>query len=169
MRLEGHDYRLPRWYFITANTWKSNCWFGTIRGGQMHLNRPGRIVDDEWHRSEVLRDNVALDAFVVMPDHVHGIIRLRNPWFCGVEMPSGPTQKIVPERAFGTSVPDSLSTIVGSFKAAVTRRVHRIDGWEHRRVWQSRFDDPIIRNQRELQIKRRYIHTNPARGNGSCE
>lgn len=163
LRKHGHDYRLPRWYFVTTNTYRRAPHFGTIEAERMYLSESGRIVAEEWNRTEELRDNVELDAFIVMPDHLHGLIRLQGPRLTGVEMSPLPTENGAPLRDFGTAVAHSLSTIIGCFKAAATRRIHRLEGWRHVEVWQSSFHDYIIRNQDELQHIRRYIRTNPQR------
>lgn len=164
LRTPGHDYRLPRWYFITTNTYRRTPHFGTIEDGRMIRSRAGEIVAEEWQRTEELRDNVELDAFIVMPSHVHGLIRLVDPRLTGLEMSPLPTEDGTPLREFGNAVAHSLSTIVGCFKAAATRRIHRLDGWKHVEVWQSRFHDHIVPDQEALHRIRRYIRTNPQRG-----
>jgi len=163
LRLSGHDYRLPRWYFITTNTDRRAPHFGAIEAGRMYLNEAGRIVAEEWEQTEKIRDNVELDAFIVMPDHIHGLIRLVDPRRTSVEVSPPPTEGGEPLREFGNAVAHSLSTIVGCFKAAATRRIHRLDGWEHVEVWQSNFHDHILHTQNALQQARRYIRTNPQR------
>lgn len=166
MRLEGHDYRLPRWYFVTANTWKRAHWFGAVERGRMVLNQAGKVVAEEWHRTGELRDNVRLDAFVVMPNHFHGILRLvkSRTQDSGAHRP--PAKEGGDFREFGTAVPNSLSTIIGCMKASVTRRLHRHPSWRHRRIWQPRFHDRILRGRRELKRARLYIRKNPQRWRG---
>ena len=68
---------------MTACTHGGQCLFGVVAGGQMELDDYGEIVAEEWHQTEALRDNVRLDAFVVMPNHVHGIIVLVPPHTSG--------------------------------------------------------------------------------------
>ncbi len=74
IRLKGYDYSQAGAYFITICTHERECLFGEIRDGQMHLNEIGKIVETEWLKTAEIRDNVELDAFVVMPNHLHGII-----------------------------------------------------------------------------------------------
>jgi REP element-mobilizing transposase RayT len=76
IRLRGYDYTQAGAYFVTICTQDRACLFGEIIDGQMRLNAPGQIVHDEWLRTGALRPNVELDAFVVMPNHFHGIIVL---------------------------------------------------------------------------------------------
>ena len=163
LRTGGHDYRFPRWYFVTTNTYRRVPHFGTIESGRMYLNEAGRIVAKEWERTEELRDNVELDAFIVMPDHVHGLIRLIDPRLTDLEVTPLPTEDGEPLREFGNAVAHSLSTIIGCFKAAATRRIHRLEDWKHVEIWQSSFHDHILHTQNTLQQARRYIRTNPQR------
>ncbi|HOK89274.1 MAG TPA: transposase, partial [Candidatus Hydrogenedentes bacterium] len=74
IRLQGYDYTQPGAYFITICTANRKCLFGEVVDCQMRLNETGRIVRDEWLQTAALRPGVVLDAFVVMPNHVHGII-----------------------------------------------------------------------------------------------
>jgi REP element-mobilizing transposase RayT len=86
------DYRSPAAYFVTLCTYDRRCLFGTVRRGRMVLNACGRIAAREWTRSEAMRDEIVLDAFVVMPistagrftkrsgvNHLHGIICIVPP------------------------------------------------------------------------------------------
>jgi len=164
MRADGHDYRLPRWYFITAVTWKRQCLFGRVEEGRMLLNPAGQILAEEWRCTENLRENVQVDAFVVMPNHIHGILRLRSaPKDPSSTLP--PPRRFTDHREFGRSVPRSLSAIVGCIKAATTRRIRMLEGPEGRRIWQRGFHDRIIRTSQELLAKRHYIRMNPRRWN----
>jgi REP element-mobilizing transposase RayT len=74
VRLKGFDYAQPGAYFITVCTHRRQLLFGDVVDGEMRLNAAGKIVRDEWSRTAQLRPNVRLDAFVVMPDHIHIII-----------------------------------------------------------------------------------------------
>jgi REP element-mobilizing transposase RayT len=78
IRLKGYDYSLPGFYFVTICTYQMQHLFGSVREGNMHLNEQGEIVNQEWCRTELIRDNVTLHEFIVMPNHIHGIIEIRN-------------------------------------------------------------------------------------------
>src|ERR1044071_8152222 len=78
IRLHGYDYAQAGAYFVTICTQNRESFFGTILNGQIQLNALGRIVEEEWLRTAAVRTNVILDAFVVMPKHVHGIIALTD-------------------------------------------------------------------------------------------
>jgi putative transposase len=76
IRLPGYDYGQAGLYFITICAWQRQCIFGTIEDGEMHLNPVGEIARDEWLRTAKIRPNIDIAEFVVMPNHVHGIIAI---------------------------------------------------------------------------------------------
>jgi REP element-mobilizing transposase RayT len=76
IRLQKYDYTLAGAYFITICTYGGRCFFGEIMDGELRLNELGEIVQREWLQTPAVRPNVSLDVFVVMPNHVHGIIML---------------------------------------------------------------------------------------------
>lgn len=76
IRKKGWDYTAPGWYFITINTKRGQVFFGTVVKGRMVLSKAGRVAEEEWRKSDVIRRNIELDEFVVMPNHVHGIVRI---------------------------------------------------------------------------------------------
>jgi putative transposase len=79
MRLKGYDYSQAGAYFVTICTQGRACLFGEVVDGEMRLNDAGRMVVAEWERLPALFSNVVLDAFVVMPNHIHGIVILTDP------------------------------------------------------------------------------------------
>jgi putative transposase len=78
-RTDGWDYTQPAAYFVTICTVERACLFGTIERGRMYVNALGKIVATEWQRSETIRDRVHLDAFIIMPNHLHGIVVSADP------------------------------------------------------------------------------------------
>ncbi len=78
VRLQGFDYAQTGSYFITICTYHRERTFGFLRSGAMHLTPEGHIARDEWFRSLTIRPELRLDAFIVMPDHVHGIASIRD-------------------------------------------------------------------------------------------
>ena len=78
MRLSGHDYSTPGAYFITACTHNRLLLFGRVVNGKMAANRLGAAVEDCWAELPEHYDNVALDAFILMPNHVHGVIIIQD-------------------------------------------------------------------------------------------
>ena len=137
-RLQGYDYAQSGAYFVTICTHKRAHWFGHITGGLMMLPPMGQIAADCWAAIPDHFDVVELDVAVVMPNHVHGIIVL-------------------------TGGGAALGTIVGTYKAAVTRLIRRECSAPPDTVWHTRYYDHIIRNERALERIRKYIIYNPAR------
>jgi REP element-mobilizing transposase RayT len=156
-RLRGHDYAAPGGYFITICTVGMNNLFGEIRNRTVCRNELGEIAHKFWIDIPQHHANVSLDEFIIMPNHVHGILvlhPLRRDVACNVSTrnPASFMSSISPR-------PGTLGAIVRSYKAAVTR-------WQHNRnpgdaVWGSRFYDHVIRNKSELFAIRNYIRNNP--------
>ena len=146
-RLRGYDYARAGAYFITLNAQDRLPLFGTVRDGAVELSAIGQIVAEEWARTPELRPNVALDAFVVMPDHFHAIVVIRQ---------RDPLASPVPQPGELRSPARTLGAVVRGFKGAVVRRV----GFP---IWQRNYHDSIIRGGNGLFRVRRYIALNPAR------
>jgi len=173
IRLRGYDYSQPGAYFITICTHDRDCLFGDVIDGVMDLTPYGRIVSDEWHRTEMVRPNVVLDAFVVMPNHVHGIIGIveSNDERGDVSHRGDVSQRrrgvlqYAPTPTTGPSGLQSPSQTVGAivrgFKGAVTKRINHHRGTPGVPVWQRGYYEHIIRNERALNRIRRYIIENP--------
>jgi len=121
----------------------------------MELNSLGNIVDDEWHRTAILRRHMSLDAFVIMPNHVHGIICLNGE--------EGKARLAPTTGRFRQPVADSLGAIVGAFKSASTKRINDSRGTRGTALWQRNYFEQVIRNEQELNGVREYIAVNPAR------
>ncbi len=146
IRLKGYDYTQPGAYFVTIVTRHRDMLFGRVVNGVMQLNEYGRIVEWTWHDLPNHVANITLDAFVVMPNHVHGIIIINPPANAG----AGPK-------------PHGLPEIVRQFKTFSARRINARRGVRGMPVWQRNYYEHIIRNQRALDAIRRYIIENPAR------
>jgi putative transposase len=135
-RLRDFDY-LAGIFFVTVVAHRRRCLFGEVRNDEMHVNRGGDSVTEEWLRSEV-RPDVVLDAFVVMPNHFHAIVGLTD----------GPT---------------SLPKLMNAFKAASTRGVREAFDDHRLLVWQRSYFEHVVRDERGLERIREYIVTNPVR------
>ncbi|GAB5536732.1 MAG: transposase [Rubricoccaceae bacterium] len=167
VRLPAFDYGQPGLYFVTLCTFGRQPVFGTVRAGEMRRSAFGEIADEEWSRTPDLRAGVGLDAFVVMPDHVHllfGIVgddispitaNARRGTARCAPTPDDPT------RQFGEMKPQSVPVLVRAYKSAVTRRIRQLDPTV--RVWQRGYYDRIVRNENEADAIRRYIAENPVR------
>jgi putative transposase len=150
-RLKGHTYQ-EGIFFVTICTRRKLQWFGEIRNGKMHHSNLGKLVIDCWEKIPLHFPHVILDSFVVMPDHVHGVIRLENVEtqnFASLQNPRfGPQSK-------------NLASIIRGFKVGVKKEAIRLTLPEF--TWQSRFHDHIVRSEKELHAIRRYIRSNPAK------
>ena len=155
IRLSGYDYTQPGAYFVTICTFQRQCLFGDITADTMRSSALGEVVADAWRAIPGHDPHVDLDSFIVMPNHVHGILRIRE--YVGAKHASplhlGPR---------GTSR-GSLSAIVQAFKSAVSREAHRQGFVSERPLWQRGFHDRVIRDEAELERIRSYIEENPLR------
>lgn len=146
LRLSGFDYSKAGMYFVTICSHQRQSLFGWISEGRMQLSPSGKILNEEWQRTTTVRTGIQLDEYVIMPNHVHGIVIIDYPWL-GTRRPEDPKQ--------------SLDRIIWGFKAACTRRINASRG-ETAVLWQRAYYDEIIRNEQHLHRVRTYIANNPA-------
>jgi putative transposase len=155
IRLQGYDYTQTGMYFITICIWQRECLLGTLVGAgsqrlsninddinepaptYIELSRYGQVVQYNWNILAKKFSNVQLDEFVIMPNHVHGIIQLT------------------------TSGGEALSEIIRSFKTSSARRINQLRDSKGIPVWQRNYYEHIIRNEEALQKIREYIFNNP--------
>ena len=156
IRLREYDYSLPGAYFVTICTHRWESLFGIVVDGEMVLNDLGRIVDTEWMRTAEIRSYVKLDEYVVMPNHVHGIVMI-------TEHGRGIARYAPTVPRFSRMVPGSLSTVIRAFKSAVTKHINHLQGTPGRPVWQRNYFEHVIRNDQDLNRIRTYIHHNAHR------
>jgi putative transposase len=149
--LKEYDYSQPGEYFITICTNDKKCVFGEVIEEKTTLSSVGEIVKKYWEEIPMHFPNVELDEFVIMPNHVHGIIIING--HVGVEY-------IQPlQNKYQHVIPKSLGSIIRSYKAAVTRECYKNNHSYFK--WQSLFYDRIIRSDKELSNIRDYINNNP--------
>jgi REP element-mobilizing transposase RayT len=130
------------------------CLFGKIENGNMELNDFGKILRNEWVKTPKIRQNVKLDEFVVMPNHIHGIISI-------VDNCRDTARRVSTLERFGKPVCGSVPTIIRAFKSAVTKNINQYRNTPTAYVWQRGFYDHIIRNEKSLNEIREYIRINP--------
>jgi REP element-mobilizing transposase RayT len=194
--LKGYDYSQAGAYFVTIVAWQRECLFGDVVDGEMQLNRNGHIVRDAWFDLKNHYRHVELGAFVIMPNHAHGIIILIDDRRGGSSMPGG---VVLPDGRGGSSIsgttilPDEehmgrmplpkgethpynkskprhgLPEIVRAFKSFSARRINRLRRTDGIPVWQRNYYEHIIRNEREMDRISRYIESNPSRWNDDDE
>ena len=151
-RLQGYDYAQPGTYFITICTHQRQHLFGEITDDMMLLNALGHLAAACWLALPLHLTALTLDAFVIMPNHMHGI----------VSIDSSPTTINI-QNATQNRLP-SISVVVNQYKAAVTKHARKMLGTAAPNpIWQPRFHDHIVRNQPDHVRLVTYIEHNPAR------
>lgn len=155
IRLKGYDYSQSGAYFVTLVTWQREMLLGEIVDGEMVLNDFGKIVRDEWEQTAIVRPNVELGKYIVMPNRFHGILV-----FVDDGNVVGATRRVAPTKT--TLQSGSLGAVMGQFKSIVTKRINRLRGVEGIPVWQRNYHEQIIRNESEMDRVTRYIESNPS-------
>ena len=168
IRLRGYDYARPGMYFVTICARDGEPLFGTVIAKQVHLSAPGEAARACWLEIPEHFANVTLDAFVIMPDHVRGIVIISDT-LDGISVGAqhaAPLQRIgrspVPAGPEGPAH-GSLGAIVRGFKSAATKRINEMRLTPGSPVWQRNYHDRIIRDDVEMQRAREYVLLNPTR------
>jgi putative transposase len=161
-RLQGYDYSSDGGYFVTICTKNREHYFGEIVDEKMKLSKIGEIVADEWLKTKQIRKNVQLGEWVVMPNHIHGIVIIDNDatveTHCNNPLETHCNVSPQYKNKFGPQS-HNLSAIIRGFKGTTTKKIH-IAGFQNF-TWQSRFHDRIIRNDNEFNRISNYIINNP--------
>jgi REP element-mobilizing transposase RayT len=155
IRLADYDYSAEGGYYITIVTQGRVCLFGEVIDGNMHLNDFGKIVWEEWFRSTNIRHEIELDMdeFVVMPNHIHGIVYIIDDQGRG-DRPVAPTKPTGPP-------PKSIGSFVAGYKSAVTKRINILRNTPAFPVWQRNYYDHIITSELDYYNIANYINSNP--------
>ncbi len=151
IRLRGYDYRQMGAYYVTLCTDRKYPWFGEIVDGVMFASVAGSIAETLWNNLPSHFPFLELDAFVLMPNHLHGILVITD------ETPLSP-----PPNSPNGTVSGSLGAIVQNFKSVSTRRINRVTG-NRGTIWQRNYYEHIIRTDRACGNIRKYIIENPQR------
>jgi REP element-mobilizing transposase RayT len=159
IRLKGYDYAQPGAYYVTICTAGRLCIFGEVAADAVQLSPIGSIVEATWKELPQHYPFVELDSFVVMPNHVHGVLFLLDePSFEGYVVGAG----LRPARKVAGQVRHSLSEVVRAFKTFSARRINAARGARGASVWQRNYYERIVRDEKELERIREYIDNNPA-------
>jgi REP-associated tyrosine transposase len=142
LRLSGYDYSQSGMYFVTIIAYKRLHLFGSIENSIVTISKLGDIITSCWRQIPDHFSSVELGAFVIMPNHVHGVIILHSS-----------SEKV------------TLGHVINTFKGAVTRiaRKTELDFDLEHPVWHRNFHDRIIRNEQEYNYIVQYVHSNPSR------
>ena len=141
MRLKDYDYSQDGYYFVTICVKNKTEYFGEIINGKMILNEYGEIAKKQWLWLAEQYDYVKLDEWIIMLNHLHGILIIEND-------SDQQMRKIKP-----------LSELIGAFKTTSSNLIHQNGLSEFQ--WQRNYYDRIIRNEKELAKIRKYIFENP--------
>ena len=137
-RLKDFDYSQVGFYFFTICTYNRIKYFGEVKDNKLVISEIGNIVLQCWSDLPIYYSNIQLDYFVIMPNHIHGIIFIKD------------------------QVPNySLSEYIKSLKSFSTRKINETRGTKQPKIWQDRFYDHVIRNDKSLFEIRKYIENNP--------
>jgi putative transposase len=162
IRLKGYDYSLPGAYFVTVLSFHQKPVFGSIKSGLFKANINGNIVRECWHELFKHYCNINLDAFVVMPNHIHGIVFMEDT-------------RVFPRHDVGAGLRPAptklheLSEIIRAFKSFSARRINEPRKTPGTPVWQRNYYEHIIRNDKELNDIREYINNNVTNWNKDKE
>ena len=158
IRLKDYDYSQAGGYFVTICTRNRECVFGKIEGSEMRLNSAGNAVRKCWDDLQNNFLDVKCDTFVVMPNHIHGIILILSDDHVGAihESPLRTDKMMIRRRMV-------LPKIIGRFKMNSAKQINDLRGTPGISVWQRNYYEHVIRDENSLNRIREYIATNPLR------
>jgi REP element-mobilizing transposase RayT len=150
IRLKDYDYSQSGAYFVTIVTQNRACLLGDIEGAEIRLKSAGRIVQDVWSDLPMHYPYAQLDAFVVMPNYVHGIIMLTDDMTVGAGFKPAPITR------------HGLPEIIRAFKTFSARRINELRHTPGISIWQRNYHEHVIRDEQSLSRLRQYVLDNPA-------
>jgi REP element-mobilizing transposase RayT len=150
IRLKDYDYSRSGAYFLTLCTWRRECLLGDIADGEMLLNDMGRIVLEAWERLGTRYEHVHLGEWIIMPNHLHGIIVIDD-----YRRDSKGGSRTAPTGR------KPLGQLIGAFKTVSTKEVNRLRDNHGCPLWQRNYYERVIRNEGELLRACEYIVNNP--------
>ena len=154
-RMRGFDYSQVGHYFVTICSKNRECYFGDVVNDEMKLNQCGKTADLFWRNIPIHFPNIDLDAFIVMPNHMHGIIIVGNN-----ENPVGNNDRCFLHPISNNRNMELIPKILSQYKSSVSREMRKkYDDFEFK--WQKSFYDHIIRDEQSLNNIREYIINNP--------
>ncbi|MEK7396838.1 MAG: transposase [Candidatus Poribacteria bacterium] len=163
IRLKDYDYSQSGAYFVTICTYKKQCLFGGIINGKAELTEIGMIAERCWRDISNHFQNVSLDYFVIMPNHIHGIINIvgaKHSHLASMNKVNALPANALPLRLHGTNS-DSLGAIIQNFKSITTRKINKMLKHQGVSIWQKNYYEHVIRNDDNLNEIREYIINNP--------
>jgi putative transposase len=147
IRLQGYNYSLEGEYFVTICTKDKECIFGEVNGEEVRLSTIGEIAKRCWQEIPAHFFNTELDEYIIMPNHIHGIILIN----------SGRGEVTSPLRGI------TVGKIIAYFKYQSTKRINEIADTPGIKIWQRNYYEHIIRDEKDLDNTREYIYNNPVK------
>ena len=164
IRLKDYDYSKAGAYFITICVQNREHLLGAIENNEMKLNEAGRIAYNEWIKTPEMRPTIELDAFVIMPNHIHGILIINDPDTGRGTMHRAPTgNRNNQVEQFGKPTSNTIPTIIRGYKSSVTKQINILCNKPGMPFWQRNYYEHIIRSREELNRINEYIINNPAK------
>ncbi|MDD3296242.1 MAG: transposase [Candidatus Omnitrophica bacterium] len=162
-RLKKYDYSQTGYYFVTICTQNRKEIFASIKNNQIILNEFGRIVKKSWLQIPEHFKNIELDKYIIMPNHIHTIINIVG---AGSPRPlknhDNDDNKIIGYSiGRGNLAPTKLGQVMAFFKYQTTKQINKLQNRPGIKIWQRRYHDHIIRNDKSLNRIREYIDNNP--------
>ncbi len=161
IRLKEYNYTQPGAYFITICTKGRQCLFGNVVQWEMQLNFLGYIAFKCWQTIPDHFPHIELDTFVVMPNHIHGILIITDNPVGTMHCLALKQHSEDNTEKFGKPVRGSISTVIGSYKSVVSKRINIIWQTKGQSIWQRNFYEHIGREQKSIDHIREYIVNNP--------
>lgn len=188
IRIKGYDYNQNGAYFVTICTHNKQCLFGQVESGKMVLNKLGLLVEDAWREISKHYESVLIDEFVIMPNHVHGIIWLQDrreqlgvinhaPIQIAHEIDVGARLGVINHAPTPMSydanvgaqfiapkthkTQPTLGEVVRAFKARASQASKTALPVDSKALWQRNYYEHVVRGEPDLQAVREYINNNP--------
>jgi REP element-mobilizing transposase RayT len=173
-RLSAYDYTQAGAYFVTLVTVDRALLFGTIVDGAMRLSSYGQLAQDVWAGLPQHYPHITLDSFVVMPNHIHGVVFIADNADVGTGLkparaaltalpPDGAVGAGLKPARPGSPMRHGLPELIRAFKTFSARRINEARGTPGTSIWQPNYYEHVIRSERSLDAIREYILTNPQR------
>lgn len=178
-RWQAWDYSSDALYFITICTANRACIFGDIVNGEFLISETGKIIEEEWFKSFEIRKELSCDSYVIMPNHIHAILRITVETHGGAsaiinddsdiktncrtiddsDVSGNKTHCRASLRGVAYREPKSISSFVAGFKSVTTTQINKLRNTKSS-IWQTRFHDHVIRDYEEHRKIAGYIDTN---------
>jgi putative transposase len=158
IRLKNYDYSTPGYYFVTICTRDRKSLFGEVTSGQMLLNPVGEKIQSVWISLPDYYPGIEIDSYVVMPNHLHGILALN----VGAGPRARPGQGQARRPAPTLSLPDVIQRFK-SFSTTLYRKENKKNGKSNPTLWQRNYYEHVIRRDESLDGIRKYIQENPSK------